>query len=392
MRLLTFLILSVMFTTRIHAQEDDLIYINAVAWSHDGSKIAAVGIRQPASQGYLRVINIETEAVLYSLDTQAGGFTSVAWSPDDRFIAAGSYEQVVWVFDIDEQAHLVSFWGHNDTVTAVDWHPNGTRLVSSGNWVGRNILWDMTIFKQIGSIHAGDLYDIAFSPDGERIAVGSSSGLYLFPMTLRIGQNRISEYRFAERPIASIAWNGSRIAFSTLVFPNITNPNNKVYSQIGIVDTTSGEMFSMIQTHNETIYGLAWSPDDRLIAAHSIDGFVNIWGVDTGTLLESFPGMTRYPSDISFSPYGGRLAYGQAIPGDNDVILGGAVQIVVPAPSLERLLSIAELCDVPSRLLPASEAAEELTTFVAAIHMHTIPAACAADLLAVSAWLRSDVP
>jgi dipeptidyl aminopeptidase/acylaminoacyl peptidase len=416
-------------TLSVYAQnsptpEEDLIYVNAVAWSHDGSKIAAAGIRQPATQGYLRVIDVQTGQTLYALDPSPGGFTSVAWSPDDRFIAAGGYDQVIWVFDVVANSHVATLWGHQSTVTAVDWNADGTRLVSSGNWDELIILWDTATHEQIRVIEVRNPLSVAFSPDSQRIAVGGAGGLRIFPSTLDVGSGRQQEpYRhFTTLNVGALAWShdSSRIAFGTQTFPSVVNPNRRAFAQLYVVDGNSGFQLSNFPTEDETIYGLAWSPDDRLIATHSIDGFVRIWDVATSMQLENFPGMTRYPVDISFSPYGGRLAYGGSIPADAvasataqiegvdavQALANRGVQIVVPAPSLERLQAIAQACNAPASLtaalptaLPTDAAllsettqAAALAAFVAqveALPADAIPPACAADLIAVAEALLS---
>jgi WD40 repeat protein len=128
----------VILISYLHAQNDqmpadDVIYINAVAWSHDGSKIAVVGIQQSGAKGYIRVVDVATGKTIYEVYPEPGGFTSVAWSVDDRFIAVGGYDQTVWVFDVVNGVHIASLFGHKSTVTGVDWNADGTRLVSSGN-------------------------------------------------------------------------------------------------------------------------------------------------------------------------------------------------------------------------------------------------------------------
>jgi hypothetical protein len=127
-------------------------------------------------------------------------------------------------------------------------------------------------------------------------------------------------------------------------------------------------------------------------------------------MLESFIGnrlnTTRYPRHISFSPYGGRLAYGSAIPSEAIVssepqtddagavsLAGGAIQIVVPAPSRERLQAIAVACNAPAPVQEAlaaqTESINDLAAQVEALPEGTIPPACAADLIAVANALQS---
>ncbi len=392
-------------------QEEDLIYVTAVAWSHDGSKIAAVGIRQPATQGYLRVIDVQTGNILYTLDPSPGGFTSVAWSADDRYIAVGGYDQVVWVFDVEARTHVTSLWGHRSTVTAVDWNSDGSELVSSGNWDGLTILWDMITYEQIRVVESGNLFPLSvdFTPDNQRIAIGGEGGIRIHPSRSDLNQNPV--WYFKELNIGTLAWShdGSRIAFGTQTFPSIVNPNRKVYAQLYIVDGNSGAQLNVIPTEDQTIYGLVWSPDDRLIATYSIDGFVRIWEADSGTQLENFPGTTRYPEDISFSPYGGRLAYGGVLPGDSaaltlapqttakgeTLLAGGAVRIVVPAPSAARLESILARCASNPAVLSSTKGLIESRQFdrftreIARTSAAQIPPGCAADLTAMAEALQA---
>src|SRR5690606_30147442 len=109
---------------------------------------------------------------------------------------------------------------------------------------------------------------------------------------------------------------------------------------------------------------------------------------------------------MSLSPYGGRLALGNSAPVNDttavqvsrnviQTLANGAIVIVVPAPSLERLQAIAEACNAPTPIeqsLTASLQADQLTDFVAqveALPENTIPPACAADLIAVARALQS---
>lgn len=210
-----------------------------------------------------------------------------------------------------------------------------------------------------------------------------------------MGEGReLNQYELANKYVGSLVWNrdSSYIAFGTQTFTAKS-------STINLIDSNDGMSTISFQTNDEAIYGIDWSPDDNLIASYSSDGFVRIWDVLTATQLQSFLATMRYPIDVSFSPYGGRLAYGGSISSDNTVsttpLTNGAVQIVVPAPSLERLQAIVELCNAPAAVeqaLITSIQANQLTDFVAqveALPEATIPPACAADLIAVAEALQN---
>lgn len=391
---------------QVPTDEQDLLDVNAVAWSHDGTKIASVGIRRPSIQGYIRVLDVETGQLVYAYSANPGGFTSVAWGPDDQFIAVGGYDQVVRVFDIEAQQPVAAMFGHMATVSDVHWNGDGTQLVSTGNWDGLTLLWDMDTYIQVRAVEKSDWHPLsaAFSPDNQQFAVGGENGIRVYSSAKRESNELI--WSSAEVfYVGALAWNhrGNRIALGSQTFPSIADPNAIFDAHLYIIDAADGTHLLNIPTHDETIFGVDWSADDTLIATYSVNGFVRIWEVSSGSLLESFVGATRFPKKLDFSPYGGRLAYGgstpfvteaQAVPNSSTAegihMLGGVVHIVVPAPSLNRLRTVTQACGLESSLehaLMDHIAAEDLQSFITDVSRLTrakIPTGCKADVLAVA--------
>lgn len=309
----------------INAQDNNRVYMTAVAWSPDGRLLAAVGIVSPATHGVIRVTDAEGE-VVYTLNTEPGGFAAVDWSPDGRYIAAGSYDQSIWIIDVKKQEHVQTLWGHRWIVNSLDWSSDGSRLVSTGNVDSQVILWDMATYQPIQIYDIADPWTAAFSPDSERIAVGGIAGLVVFPVSLRT--TNIFEYRiYADAYIGGLEWNadGTRIAFGTHTFYSVTR-NYLPSATLRIVDSVSGELIRNIETQTDTIFGVTWSASDELIATYSLDGIVKIWAPDTGLEVNHFIGNTNYGSSrLAFSSFDGSLAYGITIPANEALS-----QLVVP--------------------------------------------------------------
>jgi WD40 repeat protein len=59
---------------------------------------------------------------------------SLAWSPDNRQIAAACADGMVYVRDIrlSEEGHPMSLWGHAGEALSVTWSPDGKRIASGG--------------------------------------------------------------------------------------------------------------------------------------------------------------------------------------------------------------------------------------------------------------------
>jgi WD40 repeat protein len=380
-----------------------VIYVTAVAWSPDGSKIAAVGIQDNGAKGYIRIVDVASNEILVSFEPEPGGFSSVSWSPEGQWIAVGGYDQVIWIIDVATGQHIASLFGHRATVTDIDWSPDGKQLVSSGNWDGLSILWDMETYQQIRVIEEGNLfpYSIAFRPQSQQTAVGGEGGIRIYSKNGE--QNPI--WKFKNLNVATLKWNqsGSKMVFGTQTFPSITNPDLKFFSQIYIVDVDGeGNALASFATTSATVFGIDWLEKSGLIATHSIEGIVSVWDAATGQPLSQYEGTTIYPSHLNFSPYGGRLAYATPInalkPTATSGLLDSGIAIVVPVPSLKRIGSIAAEC-----IADGSDASDkpyllqhnrmsQLTrknlpgfiTQIEALPEGAIPAACAADLIAVA--------
>jgi hypothetical protein len=153
---------------------------------------------------------------------------------------------------------------------------------------------------------------------------------------------------------------------------------------------------------------ITWDTNGVRLIVDRFNGRNEIWDTTTGQLIETLS-LDRQGGRflMALSPFGGRLALGNAAPmseissaqgraeGVIQTLANGAIQIVVPAPSLERLQAVANACNAPAsveRLLPTSDAAGQLAAFVSSVEAlpeDTIPPACAADLIAVAEALRS---
>ena len=115
--------------------------INSVAFSPDGKRLASAAGKGPGDGGgEIKVWDAETGQELHTLP--AGG-TSVAFSPDGRRIAgagkrpidrlggpSGSGEVKVW--DAETGRELLTLQGHTSDVWNVAFSPDGQRLASGG--------------------------------------------------------------------------------------------------------------------------------------------------------------------------------------------------------------------------------------------------------------------
>jgi len=89
--------------------------------------------------GPSKVLNItDSEGV-----NQDAGVTSVAMSPDGRFVAAGSLDTIVRIWDIETGQLVERLRAHQDSVYSVAFTPDGQSLVSGS--LDRSLkVWDVS--------------------------------------------------------------------------------------------------------------------------------------------------------------------------------------------------------------------------------------------------------
>src|SRR5271168_5660276 len=73
---------------------------------------------------------------------------------------------------------LVVPTGHSATVTSIAFSPDG-RVLASGSFDRTIKLWDVSSGKEIGALpgHDGEVFSIAWSPDGRTLASGGNDSM-----------------------------------------------------------------------------------------------------------------------------------------------------------------------------------------------------------------------
>jgi WD40 repeat protein len=144
--------------------------VNAVAFLPDGKLLASGSF-----DNTVRLWDPATGAALQTLEGHGDSVNTVAFSPDGKMLASGSYDKTVRLWDPATGAALQTLEGHRDSVRAVTFPPDG-KMLASGSADNTVRLWDPATGAALQTLegHRYTVRAVAFSPDGKLLASGSS--------------------------------------------------------------------------------------------------------------------------------------------------------------------------------------------------------------------------
>ena len=288
---------------------------------------------------------------------------SVAVSPDGKYLASGSDDKTVIIWDAKSGERIKTLEGHSGGVSSVCWSPDGKYLASglaimtkeknlwNGNkylgkidsvYTGEINLWDVSREKCIQTLegHSHYVESVCWSPDGNYLASGSAdktviiwdakSGVCM--LTLKGHSDLVKSVCWSPdgKYLASgsqdktlIIWDaksGEKLqtleGHSRSVRSVCWSPDGK-YLASGLDDKTliiwdarSGEKLKTLEGHSFVVWSVCWSPDGKYLASVSWDKTVIIWDADSGQRLKTLEGHSDWVYSVCWSPDGKYLASG----------------------------------------------------------------------------------
>ena len=112
----------------------------------------------------------------------------------------------------------------------------------------------------------GYIRGMAFSPDGIRLAVASSIGVWIYDV--RAGNEKELDLLTAD------LWNPTSVAYSP---DGTTLAGGSSDDTVRLWDARTGEYMTALTGHRSSVLAVEFSPDGTTLATGSIDGTIFLW-------------------------------------------------------------------------------------------------------------------
>lgn len=276
--------------------------VEGVAFSYDGGLLATAD-----NSGTIVVRAMPGFAVAARL--RGTNFTEVAWSPDGKFLVAGGFDSLVyvWAWSAEKPTRTLRYpgpveavaiapgpillaagggdrsirrWrlatgeelpplrGHTDDVYAVRVSPGGRLIVSGGR--DRTIrIWDAATGRALRVLrgHDDSVYDLTFDRDGRRLASSCRDGTVRLWSTETWSQKRV--LHGPENSVHAVAMSPDGQWLAGASFDN----------RVWVWSLTRRGPPLSLQGHTRKVSGVAFSPDGRLLVSVASDTATRIWNV-----------------------------------------------------------------------------------------------------------------
>ena len=275
----------------------------------DGGKILGIAGGSPAQFGEVQLWDTATNKLIKSIRSTYDTIYGLSFSPDASRIAFGTSDKTVRVISITDEKELVRFDNHGDWVFGTVFSTDGSHFVSCSRDTALKLV-EVDTGSFVDDVNSsnkgyGEINAIARHPKADQVlSVGEDRipRLYrMFRQTRRdVGNtdfNLIKAYEAQSGSIDAVAFSvdGSKFAVGS------SSGEARIYN---VVD---GKRLLSMQGDTVGVFALAFHPDGTQLATGGFDGKIRIFGANSGKQLNIFmsvPIETTASEDVTLTVTG----------------------------------------------------------------------------------------
>lgn len=253
-----------------------------------------------------------------TLNSQSYNISLIDISSNGQYLATGSGEKIIKIWDINTGLYLQSLSGHLSEINAITFSgKNNKNNILATASVDRSIkLWDIPTGKCLKTLQgcADFVHSVILSSDNKIIVSGSQHKIQFWD----IDSHKCISTFFEDKD-----WFSSLIISpdeKIIACANIGNGNNVIriwhldslninyLSKYSEQKSTNQIPDKILKGHHDNIWSIAFNSDGTKIVSGSSDRTIKIWNSQTGQCLKTISGHNRPVLSVAFSGDGNTIA------------------------------------------------------------------------------------
>lgn len=292
-----------------------------LSFSADGRLLASAGRDQ-----IVYLWDVGTRQRLSALQAYNNLTYAVGFSPDGQLLTSGGTDGLMRLWDVSmaltaggqEGVPLVrAFQGHPRSIRTLDFHPHtksGHTIVASAGDDQVIRVWDIVGIKtaehgrtvHLVSGHTDNVEAIQFSPDGQRLVSASRD------KTVKVWD--VSTLRNPGRQgvqlIHTLHGHTDRVHSCAFSPTGQQIASGSIDRTVCLWDAQSGSLLHTLYGHTNAVRSVTFSRDGSILASSSYDHVIRFWDTQTGTLLDTLSTWETAILAMDFHPQLDWLALG----------------------------------------------------------------------------------
>ncbi|MEO8660179.1 MAG: c-type cytochrome domain-containing protein [Bryobacteraceae bacterium] len=273
--------------------------ITSLAWSPDGKWLAQGSYKE------VRLVEPDSGKIVATLSGAAQEVRSLAFSADGKLLAAAGGLPArggeVQIWDVAGRTLVRTIQGHTDCIYSVSFLSDGKRVVTA-SYDKLLKLWNVESGKEILTFkdHIDSVFALAVTPDDKRL-VSAAADRAVKVWDIASGE-RLYSMSDAQDGLNAVALDpaGRRVAAGGL------DKSIRIWT----LGEKSATLTNSLIAHEDAILQVTWSPDGQYLVSSSADRTLKVFKAEDLTEVKSLS-QPDWVLALKFSPDGRRLAAGR---------------------------------------------------------------------------------